>query len=210
MFRAWPGGPRSCWWWRTCIGRTAARGLLFSALARVGRLRPLLLVGTFRNDEVGRRHPLRPVLAEIERGGRCERIDLQPLDRSATAELVGAIDATAGRHFVDDVHRRSGGNPFFVEELVATRVSADWSVYPTHCEMSCWPGPTRSMTPIWRSSVSPRPLGPQPRGAGRRRRRRLDRCGQRSNGSSTRRCWCPTATRFGSATNSGARSSRTN
>ncbi len=41
---------------------------LFSALARVGRVRPLLLVGTFRSDELHRRHPLRPVLAEIERG----------------------------------------------------------------------------------------------------------------------------------------------
>jgi DNA-binding CsgD family transcriptional regulator/tetratricopeptide (TPR) repeat protein len=97
--------------------------LLFSVLARVGRLRPVLLVGTFRSDEVGRRHPLRTVLAEIERTGRCDRIDVQPLDQSATAEFVGAIDATAGRQFVDDVHRRSGGNPFYVEELIAARAS---------------------------------------------------------------------------------------
>ena len=104
--------------------------LLFSALARVGRLRSVLLVGTFRNDEVGRRHSLWPVLAEIERGGRCDRIDLQPLDWSATAEFVGAIDATAGRQFVDDVHRRSGGNPSLSRNW-SPRVRAGLSVCPT-------------------------------------------------------------------------------
>ena len=87
-------------------------------------------------------------------------IDVQPLDRSATAEFVGAIDATAGRQFVDDVRRRSGGNPFFVEELVAAAAPADLSVYPTRCGMSSWPGPARSTTSIWRSSVWLRPPVP--------------------------------------------------
>ena len=95
---------------------------LFSALARVGRLRPVLLVGTFRSDELHRRHPLRPALAEIERAAQCERIDVRPLDRAATAELIGALGGVpADRVDVDDVHRRSGGNPFFVEELIAAR-----------------------------------------------------------------------------------------
>ena len=99
---------------------------LFSALARVGRLRPLLLVGTFRSDELHRRHPLRPALAEIERAGQCERIDVRPLDRAATAELISALGGVpADRVDVDDVHRRSGGNPFFVEELIAART---WGV----------------------------------------------------------------------------------
>jgi DNA-binding CsgD family transcriptional regulator/tetratricopeptide (TPR) repeat protein len=99
---------------------------LFSALARVGRVSPLLLVGTFRSDELHRRHPLRPVLAEIERSGRSERIDVRPLDRAATGELIGALGGVpADRVDVDDVHRRSGGNPFFVEELIAARM---WGV----------------------------------------------------------------------------------
>ena len=99
---------------------------LFSALARVGRLRPMLLVGTFRSDELHRRHPLRPVLAEIERAGQSERIDVRPLDQAATAELISAIGGMASDGVdVDDVHRRSGGNPFFVEELMAARA---WGV----------------------------------------------------------------------------------
>ena len=46
----------------------ATTRMLFSALARTQRVRPLLLVGTFRSEELHRRHPLRSTLAEIERG----------------------------------------------------------------------------------------------------------------------------------------------
>jgi DNA-binding CsgD family transcriptional regulator len=96
---------------------------LFSALAGARRVRPLLLVGTFRSDELPRRDPLRPLLAEVQRG-RCERIEVQPLDRAATAELVDAIHGSAvDRAYIDDVHRRSAGNPFFVEELAAAHSS---------------------------------------------------------------------------------------
>ena len=56
---------------------------LFSALARVGRLRQVLLVGTFRSDELHRRHPLRPALAEVERGAAVRA------DRRATARSSG-------------------------------------------------------------------------------------------------------------------------
>ena len=94
---------------------------LFAALAGARRVRPLLLVGTFRSDEVPRRHPLRPMLAEVERG-RCERIEVPPLGQAETTELVRAIDESAvDRSYVEAVHRRSAGNPFFVEELVAAQ-----------------------------------------------------------------------------------------
>jgi DNA-binding CsgD family transcriptional regulator/tetratricopeptide (TPR) repeat protein len=97
---------------------------LFTALARVGRISPLLLVGTFRSDELHRRHPLRPALAEIERRRHCERIEVRPLGRTATAELIAALGGVpADRSDADDIHRRSDGNPFFVEELVAARAS---------------------------------------------------------------------------------------
>ena len=94
---------------------------LFASLAGARRVHPLLLVGTFRSDELPRRHPLRPMLAEIERG-RCERIEVSPLGRAETAELVRAIHESAvNRSYVEAVHRRSAGNPFFVEELVAAQ-----------------------------------------------------------------------------------------
>jgi hypothetical protein len=50
---------------------------VFSALARLGRLGPVLLIGTFRSDELGRRHPLVPDLAEIERAPWARRIELR-------------------------------------------------------------------------------------------------------------------------------------
>jgi DNA-binding CsgD family transcriptional regulator/tetratricopeptide (TPR) repeat protein len=97
---------------------------LFSALAQVSRLQSLLLVGTFRSDELHRRHPLRPALAEVERRRECERIEVRPLERAATVELIAAIGGVpADRVYADDVHRQSAGNPFFVEELVAARAS---------------------------------------------------------------------------------------
>lgn len=95
---------------------------LVALFARVGRLGPVLVVGSFRSDELHRRHPLRPVVAELGRGDRCERIDLRPFDAKGTAELVDALGDT-DRVFAQEVHRRSGGNAFFVEELVAAHAS---------------------------------------------------------------------------------------
>ena len=98
---------------------------LFSALARVRRLGPLWLAGTFRSDELHRRHPVLPVLAELDRTGQCERIEVRPLGRQATAELIAGLDQTAPSDpgYLDDVQRRTGGNPFFIEELIAGRTA---------------------------------------------------------------------------------------
>src|ERR671937_323816 len=49
------------------------------------------LVLTYRSDELHRRHPLRPFLAELDRGGRTERLELGRLDRRELAELLGGI-----------------------------------------------------------------------------------------------------------------------
>ena len=94
---------------------------LFSLLARVGGLGPVLLVGTYRSDEVHRRHPLRPLLAELARSARTARIELHPLDVAATAELVVALGGDPA--WAEGTHRRSEGNPFFIEELVAARLA---------------------------------------------------------------------------------------
>jgi tetratricopeptide (TPR) repeat protein len=93
---------------------------LFSVLAGVGRVQPALLIATFRHDDLHRRHPLRSMLAELERHSACERIQVGPLDLAATSELISAIRPGGGdRTAVAEVHRRSGGNPFYIEELVA-------------------------------------------------------------------------------------------
>jgi predicted ATPase len=90
------------------------RALLISMLRARG-LDDVLLVGTYRSDELHRRHPLLQFLAEVERTVRFERIDLAPLPEAVVAELATAIlgerpsDAT-----VQDLARRSGGNHFYL------------------------------------------------------------------------------------------------
>ncbi|NGM16133.1 AAA family ATPase [Verrucosispora sp. WMMA2044] len=76
----------------------------------------LLLVGTYRDAEVeAADHPLRPLLMSLV--AKATSISLAGLTRDEVGELM---TRTAGRtpdaHCVDDVHRRTGGNPFFVEQ----------------------------------------------------------------------------------------------
>ena len=74
---------------------------------------------TFRADELHRRHPLLPWLAELERSGRVDRIDLRRLEPAETEALLTAIlGAPPTGDLADQIHRRSDGNPFFVEELL--------------------------------------------------------------------------------------------
>ena len=81
---------------------------------------PVLLVATYRSDELHRRHPLRPFLVSVERAVRPERIDLAPFTPTELADLVAAVTQTAAdQQFVTALYARSGGNGFFAEELLA-------------------------------------------------------------------------------------------
>jgi DNA-binding CsgD family transcriptional regulator/tetratricopeptide (TPR) repeat protein len=89
------------------------------ALARASRDR-LLLVLTFRADEVTRHHPLRTALAEIGRLPQASRLDLGPMDRRALGSLVELRTGSAPTASVlDRLVARSEGNPLYAEELVA-------------------------------------------------------------------------------------------
>ncbi len=73
-----------------------------------------LLVMTYRDDELGPAHPLRAVLGDLTASAVVRRLTLAPLSDAAVAALA------AGRP-VDPValHRQTGGNPFFVTEVLA-------------------------------------------------------------------------------------------
>ncbi len=75
---------------------------------------PGLLICTFRDDEVGRTHPLARLVGEIGARPAVARVRLQPLSLPAVAELAAAssIDPV-------ELHRKTGGNPFFVTEVLA-------------------------------------------------------------------------------------------
>ncbi len=73
-----------------------------------GRLRDerLVLIGTYRSDELTRRHPLLPLLALLERLPSVERIDLSRLDRDEVqAQIAGILGTVPGARFVDNVAR---------------------------------------------------------------------------------------------------------
>ena len=93
---------------------------LLAFLVRTLRGGRVALVASYRTDELHRRHPLRPLLAELVRLPDLERIELAPFGR---AELAEHLQAVAGQPVppavVDRILARSEGNAFFAEELVA-------------------------------------------------------------------------------------------
>jgi DNA-binding CsgD family transcriptional regulator len=74
----------------------------------------LLLIATYRHDELDRRHPLRVLLGEVTTSPRTARVTVESLSEDA-------VSALAGDHDVDsaDLYRKTGGNPFFVTEALA-------------------------------------------------------------------------------------------
>jgi DNA-binding CsgD family transcriptional regulator/tetratricopeptide (TPR) repeat protein len=79
---------------------------------RVQRTRAMLAV-SYRDDEVGPRHPLRFVIGDLPRSAT-RRMSLLPLSEPAVAQLA----RQAGQQSAD-LHRITGGNPFFVTEALA-------------------------------------------------------------------------------------------
>ncbi|MEV6109057.1 AAA family ATPase [Streptomyces sp. NPDC051940] len=92
---------------------------LLGYLYRTVQRSRLVLVATYRSDDIHRRHPLRPFLAELDRRRTVRRLDLVRLTRD---EVAGQLTAITGRppspQLVDQIFHRSDGNPFFVEELL--------------------------------------------------------------------------------------------
>ncbi|MEA2578500.1 MAG: hypothetical protein QOD78_2088, partial [Chloroflexota bacterium] len=96
------------------------RGLL-GFLSRNLRQASVLLLATLRTDELARRDPALAFIAELERDAWVQRMDLKGLDRREVAALLRALAASSpSTSRVDEVMDRSGGNPFFVEQLAAT------------------------------------------------------------------------------------------
>jgi DNA-binding CsgD family transcriptional regulator/tetratricopeptide (TPR) repeat protein len=97
-----------------------------SFLVRSARSARLLLMATYRADEVDRRHPLRPLLAELERHRIVERLTLDRFERDdVAAQLESMLGRPPDRQLLDDVLERSGGNAFLVEEVVGVLQSGD-------------------------------------------------------------------------------------
>jgi DNA-binding NarL/FixJ family response regulator len=93
---------------------------LLTFLSRMLHRERVALIGTYRSDDLHRRHPLRAVVAELQRMPSVRSIELGPLDPAAMAEhltaaAVGHLDAKELNHIV----ARAEGNAYYAEELLA-------------------------------------------------------------------------------------------
>ncbi|GAA2225563.1 LuxR family transcriptional regulator [Streptomyces amakusaensis] len=100
---------------------------LLSYIFRTLRRGRLVAIATYRSDDVHRRHPLRPFLAETERLRTVQRVELTRFTRDEVhRQLAGILGAEPEAALVDRVFDRSDGNAFFVEELA--RIMAEGNV----------------------------------------------------------------------------------
>ncbi|MER7544118.1 AAA family ATPase [Actinomadura sp.] len=93
---------------------------LLTFLCRVLQRERVCLVGTYRSDDLHRRHPLRPVVAELLRLPNVTGVEVPPFGPAETAEYLAALSRGAApvtAEIVERVHRRSEGNPFYAGEL---------------------------------------------------------------------------------------------
>ncbi|MDC0677611.1 AAA family ATPase [Sorangium atrum] len=100
----------------------AASLLLLEHLATHAGGAHLLLIGAYRDNEVGPAHPLRLTLAEArKRGAAVSELVLEPLSaahvRALVAEAVHAPEAQV-EPLSQLVHEKTGGNPFFVLQFL--------------------------------------------------------------------------------------------
>jgi DNA-binding CsgD family transcriptional regulator/tetratricopeptide (TPR) repeat protein len=96
--------------WSDDVTRT-----VLARLARAASRTALLVVATYRSEDVDRRHPLRAVLAELTRSRVVVPLDVPRLGTDQVVELARAL---AGPDVpLDDLVERSEGVPFYVEEL---------------------------------------------------------------------------------------------
>lgn len=93
---------------------------LLQHLARNSRGARLLMVGTYRDVEVGPHHPLEAILGDLTREELVDRISLRRFEPDGTSKLIATTlgDRCAPSDVVEVVHRQAEGNPFFTQQLV--------------------------------------------------------------------------------------------
>jgi DNA-binding CsgD family transcriptional regulator len=97
----------------------STRDLLAFLIRNQLSLDGVLIVVTYRSDDLHRTHPLRPLLAELDRIGWVTRMDLGRLTRQGTGQLAAQIiGREPGGDLLAAVYGRTEGNPLFVEALL--------------------------------------------------------------------------------------------
>ena len=104
---------------RTCTGRTAARSTCCSTSRATSQGARLLVVGTYRDVEVDRTHPLSSALAELRRASSFSSVRLRGLGAEDVHTMLERIAQRAVPWAVaEQVHRQTEGHPLFVQEVM--------------------------------------------------------------------------------------------
>ncbi|MEV6154874.1 AAA family ATPase [Nonomuraea sp. NPDC052129] len=93
-------------------------------LSRMVQSERVCVVGTYRTDDLHRRHPLRPVLAELKRLPSVTHLELGPLDSGEMSDYVATLGDVDAQE-LGVIVTRAGGNPFYAEELFAAVAEGD-------------------------------------------------------------------------------------
>jgi predicted ATPase len=126
----------------------ATRDLLSYLIRGLGALQfqaRVLMLLTYRTDELTRTSPVRAWLSELLRFPGVSRLDLGPLDQAAVTTQLASLGTFDPRQ-AKEIYRRSEGNPFYVEELAAL-----WSVGDRHV-----PEAVRNLADIRVGQLAPR------------------------------------------------------
>jgi DNA-binding CsgD family transcriptional regulator/tetratricopeptide (TPR) repeat protein len=98
--------------------RSTRAFVAFLARSLIGE-RVLVLL-SYRSDELHRKHPLRPLLAELVRLDTARLIELEPFDRAELSEaLADILGEQPTEDLIDRLLMRTDGNALYVEELLA-------------------------------------------------------------------------------------------
>lgn len=109
----------------------ASLGLL-RHIASIIDLQPTFVIATFRDNEVVRSHPLADLLQSVAPRPPCTVLTLGPLSAAECREHATAIgeDRPLSSDVIDEIIDRSGGNPFFLEELVRSVMTGEQTSNP--------------------------------------------------------------------------------
>ncbi|HET9979335.1 MAG TPA: AAA family ATPase [Ktedonobacterales bacterium] len=96
---------------------------LLQHLTRHTHSHRVLLLGTYRDAEVGRQHPLGKAMRDLERERLLGRVPVIPLPPQGTAQLIAArMGQSVSDEFADLVYQHTDGNPLFIQEVLRTLI----------------------------------------------------------------------------------------
>jgi DNA-binding CsgD family transcriptional regulator len=101
---------------------------LLTFLSRMLHRERVAVIGTYRADDLHRRHPFRAVVADLQRLPSVTLVELRPLPPAAVAQIIGATPAAGAPALpaatLNRIVERAEGNAYYAEELSAAAADA--------------------------------------------------------------------------------------